>query len=89
MCQESPWRNGSIARPHKVDPGINNNANEMPNWADEMVAPVVGETNLFMQSCCIMKPATLIPILVHNIANSLGNLETMKISHCFTSVKFH
>ena len=33
----------------------------MPNWAEEMVAPVVGETNLFMQSCCMIRPATLIP----------------------------
>ena len=77
--------NANKARPHKVDPGINNNASKMPNWADEMVAPVVGETNLFMQSCCIIKPATLIPTPVHKIANSRGNLETMKISHCFAS----
>ena len=77
--------NANMARPHRVDPGINNNASKIPNWADEMVAPVVGETNLFMQSCCIIKPATLIPTPVHKIANSLGNLETIKISHCFAS----
>ena len=29
--------------------------------ADEMVAPVTGEHNLFMQSFCIIRPATLIP----------------------------
>ena len=36
----------------------------MPNWAEEMVAPVVGETNLFMQSCCMIRPATLLSATV-------------------------
>ena len=50
-----------------------------------MVAPVVGETNLFMHNCCIISPAVLMPIPVHRIASSLGILDTRKISHCFAS----
>ena len=57
----------------------------MPNCADEIVAPVVGETNLFMQSCCIISPAMLIPTPVHRIAKSLGRREIKKISHCSIS----
>ena len=45
-----------------------------------MVAPVVGETNLFMQSCCMISPATLIPTPVHKIASRRGNREIKRIS---------
>lgn len=31
----------------------------MPNCAEEIVAPVVGDTNLLLHSCCMMSPATL------------------------------
>lgn len=41
-----------------------------PSYADEMVVPVMGNTNLFMQSFCIIRPATLIPTLVHRIAKA-------------------
>ena len=34
------------ARLHKVDDGMNSSASKMPSWAEEMVAPVVGDTNL-------------------------------------------
>ena len=44
-----------------------------------MVAPVLGETNLFIQSCCMIKPATLIPIPVHKMARSLGILDSRNI----------
>ena len=44
-----------------------------------MVAPVLGETNLFIQSCCIIKPETLIPTPVHKIASNLGILESRNI----------
>ena len=40
-----------------------------------MVAPVVGETNLFIHSCCIIRPATLIPTPVHRIARRWGSRE--------------
>ena len=36
------------AHPHRVEPGANSKASRMPNCAEEIVAPVVGETNLFM-----------------------------------------
>ena len=39
-----------MALPHRVELGMNSSASRMPNCAEEMVAPVVGETNLFMQS---------------------------------------
>ena len=46
---------------------------------------LVGEINIFMQSCCIISPATLIPIPVHKIANKRGSLDIINISHCLTS----
>jgi len=33
-------------RLHKLEAGINNSASKMPSWAEEIVAPVVGEINL-------------------------------------------
>lgn len=57
----------------------------MPNCAEEIVAPVVGDTNLFIQSCCIIRPATLMPTPVQRIASNRGNLEIRKISICSTS----
>ena len=74
--------NAKNARPHNVEPGMNSKANRMPNWAEEMVAPVVGETNLFMHSCCMIKPATLMPTPVQRMASRRGNLEMRKISIC-------
>ena len=55
---------------------MNNSASRMPNCADEMVAPVVGETNLFMHSCCMIRPATLMPTPVHRMASRRGRRET-------------
>ena len=77
--------NAKNARPHKVEDGINSNASKIPNWAEEMVAPVVGETNLFIHSCCMIRPATLMPTPVQRIASSLGSLEIRKISICSVS----
>ena len=74
-----------MARPHRVDAGINSNASKIPNCAEEIVAPVVGETNLLLHSCCIIRPATLMPIPVHIIASSRGKRETKKISHKYRS----
>ena len=72
----------NTARPHNVDEGINSSAIKIPSCADEIVAPVVGDTNLFMHSCCIISPATLMPIPVHKTARSLGRREIIKISSC-------
>ena len=77
--------NARTARPHRVEDGIKSSASKIPNCADEMVAPVVGDTNLFMQSCCIISPATLIPTPVHNMASRRGSREIKKISHCCVS----
>lgn len=68
------------ARSQRVAFGRNNNAIKIPNCAEEIVAPVVGDTNLFMHNCCIIKPATLIPTPVHSIANRRGSLEIRNIS---------
>ena len=40
-------------RLHRVEAGINSRASRMPNCAEEIVAPVVGDTNLLLHSCCI------------------------------------
>lgn len=42
------------------------------------MAPVVGETNLLEQSCCIIRPATLIPVPVHKSAKRRGSREAKK-----------
>ena len=67
---------------HSVDDGMNNSASRMPNCADEIVAPVVGETNLFMHSCCMIRPATLMPTPVHSIASRRGRREMSRIAIC-------
>ena len=71
-----------MARLHRVEAGINRSASKMPNWAEEMVAPVVGDTNLLLHSCCMMSPATLMPMPVHKMASRRGSREMMKISSC-------
>ena len=73
------------ARPQSVEFGMNNSASKMPNCAEEMVAPVVGETNLFMQSCCMMSPATLMPTPVQRMASRRGSRETTSIFSCSIS----
>ena len=70
-----------------VELGMKRSASRMPNWEDEMVAPVVGDINLFIQSCCMIKPAILIPTPVHKIAKRRGSLEIKKISNCSPSLK--
>ena len=75
-------RKAKMARPHSVDDGMNNSASRIPNCADEIVAPVVGETNLFMHSCCMIRPATLMPTPVHKIASRRGRREMSRISIC-------
>ncbi len=74
-----------MALDHNVDDGINNNAISIPSCADEIVAPVLGDTNLFIHNCCMISPAILIPTPVHKIASSLGSLEIIKILHCSAS----
>ena len=75
------------ARLHKVDWGMNSRAIRIPSWAEVMVAPVVGDTNLFMHSCCIIKPETLMPIPVQRMAKSRGRREITRISSCSVSPK--
>ena len=55
--------------------GINIIATTIPSCAESIVAPVVGDTNLFLHSCCIIKPATLIPVPVQRIANNRGKRD--------------
>ena len=70
------------ARLHRVEAGMNSSASRMPNWAEEMVAPVVGDTNLLLHNCCMISPATLMPTPVHRIASRRGSREIRKISIC-------
>ena len=73
-----------MARLHRVEAGINSRASRMPNCAEEIVAPVVGDTNLLLHSCCRMSPATLMPMPVQRMASRRGRREIRKISHVFT-----
>lgn len=74
-------KNEKNARPQIVESGKNKSANKIPNCAQEMVAPVVGEINLFIHNCCMIKPATLIPMPVQRIANKRGKREIINIFH--------
>ena len=65
--------------------GMNTNDNKIPNCADWIVAPVLGETNLFMQSFCMIRPATLIPTPVQRMASSLGILARKNIFNSMPS----
>ena len=77
----------SPALPHSEEFGRNTSASSIPSWADEIVAPVDGETNLFMQSCCIISPAVLRPIPVHKLqaVSALSRSETISQSPDFLS----
>ena len=68
-----------------VEAGMKRSASRMPSCADWIVAPVVGETNLFAQSCCMMRPAMLIPAPVQRTARSLGRRESRKRAMCAAS----
>ena len=68
-----------------VEAGMKRSASRMPSCANWIVAPVVGETNLFAQSCCMMRPAMLIPAPVQRTARSLGRRESRKRPTCAAS----
>ena len=68
-------RNANAARDQRLESGKKSSAMRIPNCAEEIVAPVVGETNLLAQSCCMMSPAMLIPTPVHRTAASRGRRE--------------
>ena len=46
------------------------------------MAPVVGDTNLLLHNCCMISPATLMPIPVHRMASRRGSREIRKTSIC-------
>ena len=73
--------NENIALLQSVEVGIKTSAISMPNCADDIVAPVVGDINLLLQSCCIISPATLMPMPVQIIAKRRGSLEITNISN--------
>ena len=58
-----------------VEVGRKMKAMRIPSCADAMVAPVVGDTNLLAQSCCMMRPAILIPAPVQSAAARRGSRE--------------
>ena len=68
------------ARLHRVEDGINSRRQQNAKLGEEMVAPVVGETNLLLHSCCMIRPATLMPTPVHRMAKSRGSLEMKNTS---------
>ena len=65
-----------MARPQSVEAGIKNRASNMPNWTEDMVAPVVEKTNLFMHSCCMIRPAILIATPMQSRASNEGRRGT-------------
>ena len=50
----------------------NNMAKSIPSLAESIVAAVLGDTNLFLVSCCIMRPDKLKAIPVIRMLISLG-----------------
>lgn len=80
MCQGWRTQRRTPTAPKAHSQRANTSASRMPNCAVEMVAPVVGETNLFMHSCCMIRPAALMPMPVQRIASSLGRREIRKTS---------
>src|SRR5699024_4645953 len=65
-----------------------NNDTNTPNFAESSVPAVVGETNLFLLSCCIIRPAILMLAPAISILINLGNLLMNNIS-AFSSVRFN
>lgn len=57
-----------------LEPTNNNMAINTPNLAESRVAAVLGDTNLFLESCCMIMPLTLIPTPVKIILIVLGIL---------------
>lgn len=60
---------------------------KIPNWAEEIVAPVDGETKLFITNFCIINPDIDRAIPVRIIVISLGILDIIKVLNCSTSLK--
>ena len=73
------------ARPQSVEFGMNNSASKMRTAPRRWSRPWWGETNLFMQSCCMMSPATLMPTPVQRMASRRGSRETTSIFNCSIS----
>lgn len=69
-----------IAWVKKDAPAKNIKEISMPNLAQSIVPAVVGETNLFCVSCCMISPHILRLIPVSKIAISLGILVRVMIS---------
>lgn len=67
-------------RDTSVEDGRKAKAKRMPSCADAIVAPVVGDTNLFAQSCCMMRPAMLRPAPASSTAASRGRREARNTS---------
>ena len=62
-----------------ADENTNIEAN-IPSFAKSTVAAVVGETNLFLLICCIIRPLMLNPIPATTILINLGTLLVNNIS---------
>lgn len=63
----------------KVSITLNKVENYMQNRYNEAL-----KSYLFMQSCCMISPATLMPMPVQRMASRRGRREIRKISHVFT-----
>src|SRR5699024_6027002 len=61
---------------------ITSNDINTPNLAEAIVPAVVGETNLFRLSCCIINPVILMLAPAKRILASLGNLLINKTYFC-------
>lgn len=56
-----------------------------PSSLEAIVVPVVGETNLLLVSCCMIRPATDMPAPVHRMASRRGSRDASMVIHCWLS----
>lgn len=63
----------------KTFPGNSSIATRTPNFAPSVVVAVVGETNLFRDKCCMIRPEILNPNAARINASNLGILTCVKI----------
>lgn len=59
----------------------NTNAINIPNCAESVIPTTEGDTNLFFDIVCMIKPAILIEVAVNIIASVLGKRELNTINH--------
>lgn len=78
----SAKRKATVILKSWLPPGKISRETKIPNFAKSIVPAVVGETNLFLLNCCIMRPAILMLAPATRIETKRGSRETVNICHC-------